>query len=118
MMNRRQFFLASAVAAGASHLSAQSGDLPDMLLKYFAQRFEAARPKMPPSPAEIRRILREITGPYPQAARQSARVAKTTARDGYRIENVLFESRPDYWVTANIWIPTGASKAPAIVMPR
>ena len=118
MMNRRQFFLASAVAAGTSSLKAQSGDLPDMLLKYFTQRFEAARPKVPPSPAEIRRALREITGPYPQPTRQSARVAKTTARDGYHIENVLFESRPDYWVTANIWIPSGASKAPAIVMPR
>ncbi len=115
MINRRQFVLASAALAS---LKAQTGDLPDMLLAYFARRLEAARPKTPPTPAEIRRLLREITGPYPAPTASVARIAKTTPKNGYRIENLLFQSQPDYWVTANLWVPSNAAKAPAILMPR
>jgi hypothetical protein len=34
------------------------------------------------------------------------RVVKAVDRGGYRIGNVMYESQPDYWVTANLWIPT------------
>ncbi len=45
-----------------------------------------------------------------------ARVTKTTKREGYVIENVLFESLPDYHVTANLYRPDRAGRHPAVLM--
>jgi cephalosporin-C deacetylase-like acetyl esterase len=37
-------------------------------------------------------------------------------RDGYRIEKLLFQSRPDVWVTANAYVPEGVKgKVPAVL---
>ena len=43
--------------------------------------------------------LPEYRGPL------NARVTKTTRREGYVIEHVIFESLPDYYVTANLYRP-------------
>jgi len=38
-------------------------------------------------------------------------------RDGYRIEKLLFQSRPDVWVTANAYVPEGGkAKLPAMLV--
>ena len=38
-------------------------------------------------------------------------------RDGYRIEKLIFQSRPDVWVTANAYVPEKASgKVPAVLV--
>ncbi len=38
-------------------------------------------------------------------------------RDGYRIEKLLFQSRPDVWVTANAYVPEGYRvKLPAVLV--
>jgi len=40
-------------------------------------------------------------------------------RKGYRIENVVFQSQPDYWVPANLYVPTSRpGPLPAVVMQR
>jgi len=44
------------------------------------------------------------------------RVTKTTPRDGYVIENVMFDSLPDYVVTANLYRPDRPGRYPAILM--
>ncbi|PYV33480.1 MAG: hypothetical protein DMG22_09890 [Acidobacteria bacterium] len=39
-------------------------------------------------------------------------------RDGYRIENVRFQSRPNFWVTGNLYVPaTGVGPFPGIISP-
>ncbi|PYT26700.1 MAG: hypothetical protein DMG57_20665 [Acidobacteria bacterium] len=39
-------------------------------------------------------------------------------RDGYRIENVMFQSRPNFWVTASLYVPTkGKGPFPGIISP-
>jgi dienelactone hydrolase len=43
-------------------------------------------------------------------------VAKTTRREGFAIDHVLFESLPGYYVTANLYRPIGAGRHPAILM--
>ena len=55
----------------------------------------------------VRRRIRECFGPLPERTPLNARVAKVVERDAYRIENVLFESRPDFLVTANLYVPKG-----------
>lgn len=51
--------------------------------------------------------IRESFGPLPEKTPLNARVTRTVERDGYRIENVIFESRPNYMVTGNLYVPTG-----------
>jgi len=38
-------------------------------------------------------------------------------RSGYRIEKLTFESRPRLYVTANLYVPAGAGRRPAILAP-
>lgn len=59
---------------------------------------------------------RQSFGPNPDKTPLNARVTGTVERDTYRIENVIFESRPGFPVTANLYIPNDASgKLPAVV---
>lgn len=48
----------------------------------------------------------------------NARVVGTIERDGYRIEKVIYESRPNFHVTANLYIPKkGEAPFPAVLVP-
>ncbi len=44
-------------------------------------------------------------------------VVGTLQRDGYRIEKVIFESRPAHHVTANLYVPEGKAPFPGILLP-
>ena len=67
--------------------------------------------------AEVRdKILRLIGGLPEHRGPLNARVTKTTKRDGFAIEHVLFESLPGYFVTANLYRPNGEGRHPAILM--
>src|SRR5262245_1384377 len=37
------------------------------------------------------------------------------ARDGYRVEKVVFQTRPGVFMTANAYVPEGAGKRPAVL---
>ncbi len=45
------------------------------------------------------------------------RVTGTIERRDYRIEKLTFESRPRLYVTANLYVPAGAGRHPAILAP-
>lgn len=45
------------------------------------------------------------------------RVTGIVERSGYRIEKLIFESRPRLYVTANLYVPVGAGRRPAILGP-
>ena len=55
----------------------------------------------------VRGKIRESFGPFPEKTPLNARVTKVVERDAYKIENVLFESRPGFLVSANLYIPKG-----------
>lgn len=55
----------------------------------------------------VRLRIRECFGPMPEKTPLNARITRETKRDQYRIENVIFESRPGFHVTANLYIPQG-----------
>lgn len=68
--------------------------------------------------ADVRERLRQCFGPMPEKTPLNARVVKVLERDGYRIENVIYESRPNFPVTANLYIPTGLrGSVPGVVVP-
>lgn len=55
--------------------------------------------------AEIREKIRQSFGPEPERTALNPRITKIVERDTYRIENVIFESRPGFLVTANLYVP-------------
>lgn len=57
--------------------------------------------------AEVRAKIAQCFGPFPEKTPLNARVTAIHERDGYKIENVIFESRPGFPVTANLYVPTG-----------
>jgi dienelactone hydrolase len=66
---------------------------------------------------EVRtRILALIGGLPEYRGALNARVTKTTRRDGFAIDHVIFESLPGYFVTANLYRPDGAGRHPAVLM--
>lgn len=63
------------------------------------------------------RFLKAIGG-LPERTPLNPRVTGVLKRDGYRIEKVIFESLPKFYVTANLYVPeTGRAPYPAILMP-
>jgi cephalosporin-C deacetylase-like acetyl esterase len=55
----------------------------------------------------VRNRIRESFGPFPQKTPLNPRVMRVVERDAYKIENVIFESRPGFLVTANLYVPKG-----------
>jgi len=53
----------------------------------------------------VRGLIRESFGPEPEKTPLNARVTSITERDTYRIEKVVFESRPGLLVTGNLYVP-------------
>ena len=45
---------------------------------------------------------------FPEKTPLNAKVTGTVDRDAYTIEKVIFESRPRFYVTANLYLPKGA----------
>ena len=54
--------------------------------------------------------------PRPAAGPVVAKRLGTVDDDGFRIENVAYESVPGYWVTANVYVPAGTGPFPALVV--
>jgi dienelactone hydrolase len=54
-------------------------------------------------------------GPHPEKTDLNPRVTGVVERDGYRIEKVIFESRPNFPVTANLYLPQVSGRVPGVV---
>lgn len=64
----------------------------------------------------VRAKIARSFGPFPEKTPLNARITGTVDRDAYRIEKLIFESRPGFLVTANLYMPKGTSgKRPAVV---
>ncbi len=55
----------------------------------------------------VQEKIRESFGPFPEKTPLNPRITGTVERDAYKIEKVIFESRPDFLVTANLYVPKG-----------
>ncbi len=55
--------------------------------------------------------LRKSLGNFPEAPKQVKVVTtKKLQGDGFAIENIIYESRPSFYVTANLYVPADTSK--------
>jgi cephalosporin-C deacetylase-like acetyl esterase len=141
-MNRREFFsytaaisLTGAFRTSTSLLAATAEPydrtMPDMLASYFAKEINRLAAEWDQKRAKIRtaaelearnRFIRqkfaEMIGGFPERTPLEPKIVKVTERSGYRIENLMFQSRPDLWVTGNLWVPaSGKGPFPAIISP-
>ncbi len=66
--------------------------------------------------ASVRERIRQCFGPFPEKTPLNARVTATVERDAYRIENIIFESRPGFPVTGNLYLPKGRDRpSPGVI---
>src|SRR5206468_1849079 len=64
------------------------------------------------------KALRESLGTFPDTpAAIKVHVTRTIRGEGYRIENVVYKTRPGLFVTANLYMPGNPSKSmPGILL--
>jgi dienelactone hydrolase len=111
-------------SAGSEELAATM--LERFLIEQAAGRLEARRRAIAAikTPEEIRRRQVELRsffwrslGDLPERTPLNARVVGVHLADGYRVERILFESRPGHHVTALLYLPEGAESVPGVLVP-
>ncbi|MGC2512127.1 MAG: alpha/beta hydrolase, partial [Acidobacteriaceae bacterium] len=66
----------------------------------------------------VRSQLWQLVGGRPEETPLNPRITGTLERSGYRIEKLIFESMPQIYVTANLYVPTtGQPPFPTILAP-
>src|SRR6266568_9244966 len=62
--------------------------------------------------AALRKAMLAAMGPMPQTpAPLNPEVLGKLPRDGYHVERLIFQTQPNVWVTANMYVPAGAKKS-------
>ncbi|MDF1811552.1 MAG: prolyl oligopeptidase family serine peptidase [Verrucomicrobiales bacterium] len=137
---RRQFlhiFAATAVCSQVSPLPALADDdmaplnrFPRMVHNYYldqvktAERRSLAKKTALKTKAdaevyvdEVRRKIQTCFAPFPKKKFPlNARITGTVERETYTIEKLIYESRPGFPVTANVYVPkSGKRPLPAVV---
>lgn len=96
------------------------------LMKIADDSFEAAAREReaitaatwPQRRAALRARIMEMIGPFPERTPLNPRLIGQVERDGYTIEKILFESRPGFYVTANLYLPKARpGQVPGILFP-
>ncbi|HKW97437.1 MAG TPA: acetylxylan esterase [Bryobacteraceae bacterium] len=68
--------------------------------------------------ALLREVMTRDLGGFPARTPLNARVTGTLDRGDYKIEKIIFESQPHFYVTANLYLPkTGQPPYPAVLYP-
>jgi cephalosporin-C deacetylase-like acetyl esterase len=106
--------------------SEPAGQLERFLVAECGKLFEARRRDVAAlkTPEQIRgrqQQLRakfvEALGGLPERTPLRTRVVGKDDRGTYRVEKLVYESRPDHHVTGLLYLPAGAGPFPAVVMP-
>jgi cephalosporin-C deacetylase-like acetyl esterase len=130
-MDRRRFLASGGAALASWALRAQTGHrdyarcLPDFLSSLAAearvrrnQRLAAVH-----TPADIRTYqswaratFTRLVGALPERSPLNIRTVGAFEREGYRVEKLVYESRPGLIVTGNLYLPeTGSAPYPGVL---
>lgn len=106
------------------------GEMPDMLISYLsnelnglADTWKVKRVRLKTRADVERRIryirnkVRQMIGDFPERNSLEAVTVRTIQKSGFQIENIMFQSRSDFWVTGNLYIPIGRGPFPGIISP-
>ena len=124
-MKRREFLQIAAVTATPSgYYRDYSRCLPDYLRSLAQDAYErrnralAKLTSKEPIAARqhwVRETLWKLIGGEPERTPLNARTTGLLERDGYRLEKLIYESRPRLFVTANLYVPAGAGPFPGVL---
>jgi cephalosporin-C deacetylase-like acetyl esterase len=67
--------------------------------------------------AELHVKFLEAIGPLPPKTPLNGKVIGTLQGPGFRVEKVIYESRPNHHVTANLYLPDGKGPFPGVLLP-
>ena len=98
------------------HLTDQCYDLLDKRKKSISQL--ETLPAWQERQKFIRETLAEIVGPFPEKTPLNAKIVKTIDKGSYKVEHIIYESVPGFYVTSSLYIPGSLkkrTKAPAII---
>lgn len=97
----------------------------DMMKAHLLKRVDAARQRweetyatlttpeaMAAYQTRLRAEFQKALGSLPERTPLNPRVTGVLERDGYRVEKILFESRPAFYVTAALFLPDPAKHKP------
>ncbi len=66
----------------------------------------------------VRQRVQDMIGPFPRRTPLNTRHVGEVLTPDYRIEKIIYESRPSFYVTANLYVPTrGEPPFPAVLIP-
>jgi dienelactone hydrolase len=66
----------------------------------------------------VRERLSDIMGPFPEKTPLNIRITGVIQMEGYRVEKIIYESQPNYYVTSALFIPDNMEgKTSAILNP-
>lgn len=137
---RRHFIVRSTTAAlgcalapcsvAGVRLRSYADEMPDMLVSHLSRKLNdlASRWDVERSGIKtaaqlldrnrfVREKFRQMVHGFPERTPLNAIVVRSAERDGYRVENVMFQSRPNFWVTGNLYVPAGKGPFPGIISP-
>ncbi|WP_209146454.1 MULTISPECIES: alpha/beta hydrolase [Chitinophaga] len=65
----------------------------------------------------LRKTLQEAVGAFPEKTPLHVKVTATLKKDGFRVENIVYESQPGFFVTGSLFVPElkKGEKAPAVL---
>ena len=58
----------------------------------------------------IRETLLSIVGPFPEKTPLNAKIIRIIDKDSFRVEHIVYESQPGFYVTSSMFIPGGLKK--------
>ncbi|MEX0771021.1 MAG: acetylxylan esterase [Balneolaceae bacterium] len=61
----------------------------------------------------LQQTLMELVGPFPEKTPLNATVTRTVEKEDYRVEHIVFESQPGFFVTSSLFIPSDLTAEPA-----
>ncbi|MEK6478282.1 acetylxylan esterase [Catalinimonas sp. 4WD22] len=65
---------------------------------------------------EVREKLMKIVGPFPEKTPLNPQVTETLVKDGVKLEKLVYESQPGFYVTAALFMPENLEgKAPSVI---
>ena len=105
---------ADAPNAFYRYLSSQAFDLLDKRASHIAQL--QTKQDWLNRQAQLRETLLRIVGPFPQKTPLNAQITGVVQKEGFRLEKVIYESMPSFFVTAGLFIPDDLKgRTPAIL---
>lgn len=64
---------------------------------------------------KVRETLMKISGPFPEKTPLNPKITGIVKKDGFKVEKIIFESMPGFYVTGCLFIPDGKGKKPAVL---